>query len=453
MSFNFPDSPTDGQIFEPILGLSYIFQTPVWKRYIAPGEDAGVPEAPADGLTYGRKDTQWAAVVGGALVSDGPPPGPLQSGQMWYEADSGNTFLWYDDGDSQQWVQINIQPAIATNPLAGLTAETRNRVVNPCFQISQENGNTAITTGLLAADQWIFGNTTAATATLQRVQVVTPNGSKDRLRLSVTVADTSMAASDLLYIYTPIEGIRMTGFGYGSASAKQSVLRFGWKSPAGTYSLGLQGTGTRTFIANWTISAGQANTDTVQTIVIPGDVTGTWATGAVAGSFLDWCVAAGTTYHGVAGWQAGGQIATASNTNGAATAGNTFELFDVGWYLDPLSTGLPPAWIAPDETEELRACQRYYRPFPEFMGSLVTTTIFRTIFTLEPPMRIAPAVTMAATTVHIWHSANQNMTGAPTVSTSPTKVDWYIGITPAWSVNIWPCSITYSTSNKLNARM
>ena len=72
-------------------------------------------EAPADGVSYGRKNGAWVASVGGAVISDTAPPGPLTPGQLWWESDSGNTFLWYDDGTSQQWVQQNIQPAGATD--------------------------------------------------------------------------------------------------------------------------------------------------------------------------------------------------------------------------------------------------------------------------------------------------------------------------------------------------
>lgn len=70
------------------------------------------PDAPSNGLTYGRKNGAWSTIVGGAVVSDTAPAGPLQSGQLWYESDSGNTFLWYDDGNSQQWVQQNVMPTI-----------------------------------------------------------------------------------------------------------------------------------------------------------------------------------------------------------------------------------------------------------------------------------------------------------------------------------------------------
>lgn len=69
------------------------------------------PDAPTDGLTYGRKNATWATIVGGAVIADTPPAGPLQSGQLWWQSSTGNTYLWFDDGDTAQWVQQNVQPA------------------------------------------------------------------------------------------------------------------------------------------------------------------------------------------------------------------------------------------------------------------------------------------------------------------------------------------------------
>ena len=142
------------------------------------------------------------------------------------------------------------------------TAETRNRIVNGAMQVSQENGNTAgATQTYYAVDQFMMQHNMTCTFTLQRVQVVTPNGSVNRLRGTVTVADASLAASDIAYLAQPIEGIRVADFGYGTAAAQQSILRFGFKGPAGTYSIAIPNSGsTRTYLANFTVSAGQANT-------------------------------------------------------------------------------------------------------------------------------------------------------------------------------------------------
>lgn len=64
------------------------------------------PDAPSDGFTYGRKNGAWATVIGGASVQDTAPTGALQNGQMWWESDTGNLYIYYMDGTSNQWVQI-----------------------------------------------------------------------------------------------------------------------------------------------------------------------------------------------------------------------------------------------------------------------------------------------------------------------------------------------------------
>jgi len=49
---------------------------------------------------------------GQTIIADTPPPDVLP-GKMHWESDTGNLFIWYDDGDSAQWVQINGTPANA----------------------------------------------------------------------------------------------------------------------------------------------------------------------------------------------------------------------------------------------------------------------------------------------------------------------------------------------------
>lgn len=276
------------------------------------------------------------------------------------------------------------------------TAQARNRIVNPAMQISQENGVAVGTgNGYYIADQWMSGFSSTGTYTAQRVQVATPNGSRDRLRLTVTVADAVVAATDFLQIRTNIEGVRLADFRYGSASSKQSILRFGFKAPAGTYSVELiNSAGNRTYLVNFTITAGQANTDTEQTFIIPGDTTGTWLTDNGIGCSVCICMAAGTTYQGVAGWQAGGFIGTSANTNGMGTAGNVFELFDVGLYLDPQATGVAPPWQMPDEAQELAACMRYYEMATATIYGYQSTGTIMTWLAFKARKRVTPAASI-----------------------------------------------------------
>lgn len=285
----------------------------------------------------------------------------------------------------------------APNP-AALTAQARNRIVNPAMQISQERGDTlggptgSSSMSFYPADQFTGSWSTTGTVSFQRIQSVTPNGSKDRIRMTASTADASLAAGEVAYMATLLEGSNVADFRYGLASAKQSVLRFGWKSPAGTYSVSLTNVdGTRTYIANFTVTA--ANTDTEYVLAIPGDVTGTWTTDAACSIKLFFTIAAGTTYHGVAGWQAGNKLGTASTSNGLATAGNTFELFDVGLHLDPLGTGVAPPFQVPDYGDDLLACKRYWQQTTAYYAANISISLtYYVSYKYTMPTRTTPTL-------------------------------------------------------------
>jgi microcystin-dependent protein len=77
-------------------------------RAVFVGTQGFVYEAPIDGVQYVRSDATWQPVVvpEETFIGDNPPIG-AKPGQIWYESDSGDTFLYVDDGTSYQWVQIN----------------------------------------------------------------------------------------------------------------------------------------------------------------------------------------------------------------------------------------------------------------------------------------------------------------------------------------------------------
>ena len=60
MSFNFPNSPSQGATYTPIAGgFTYVFDAGVWKiqtTYVA-------TDAPSDGQKYGRKNGGWSIVL------------------------------------------------------------------------------------------------------------------------------------------------------------------------------------------------------------------------------------------------------------------------------------------------------------------------------------------------------------------------------------------------------
>jgi len=83
-AFDFPASPTDGQEYSPAPGVTYVWHDPAWEMKPDSGGGGGA-------ATY---------------VGDLPPETPIP-GQLWWESFSGNTYIWYDDGNTQQWVMVS----------------------------------------------------------------------------------------------------------------------------------------------------------------------------------------------------------------------------------------------------------------------------------------------------------------------------------------------------------
>jgi hypothetical protein len=75
------------------------------------GPPGAVPEAPTDGKTYGRQSSAWVPISGGAsvYVSDTAPASPTP-GSLWWESDTGVLYIYYNDGDSTQWVAATPTP-------------------------------------------------------------------------------------------------------------------------------------------------------------------------------------------------------------------------------------------------------------------------------------------------------------------------------------------------------
>jgi hypothetical protein len=95
----FYDAPTDG--------YGYARRGHTWSRILP--EDVGRPAAGglALGVMYGMQDNEWTVIPpAGVFISDSPPPNPVV-GQQWWDSDSGNSFVWFQDVDSSQWVQTN----------------------------------------------------------------------------------------------------------------------------------------------------------------------------------------------------------------------------------------------------------------------------------------------------------------------------------------------------------
>lgn len=287
-----------------------------------------------------------------------------------------------------------------------LLADRRNRIVNHDMRVSQENGTSSGTSnGYYATDQWAtYRVTSAGTITSAQVASVTPAGSPNRYRVTITTADASLAAGEYLTISQNLEGSNVADFQYGGSAAKNSVLRFGFKGPAGTYAVALHNSAAnRSYVALFTIAGGDANTDTVQTISIAGDTTGTWLTAdGVIGITLDIVLACGSTFQGATGWQAGNILGTSGVSNGMGTGSAVFELFDVGLKLDPDATGVYGQYEV-GGTDAVFRPERYFNSSQStFIYSMSAKTVASStaVATLNFPVPMSknPSITFGSST-------------------------------------------------------
>jgi len=266
--------------------------------------------------------------------------------------------------DTPQGLNANQQAQARAN----IDVTQKNYITNGAMMVSQENGTTAGTTGAYyPVDGFLVSGSHGGTNTSQQVAGATPGGSPNRLRVTATVADAAVAAGDYCRIHQPVEGLRAVDLRSGSAAAKTITIQFGVKAPAGTYCVSIRNGATdRSYVAEYVIAAGEANTDVVKSVTIALDTTGTWATDNTANMYVSWALMAGSTTQTAANaWTAGQFTATSNQFNFMGTGGNTFELFDVS-----LTEGsVAPPFVMPDYASELAACKRY---FQKYVGVLVS---------------------------------------------------------------------------------
>lgn len=115
-----------------------------WKSYTATGpavlsgSDFQIPVVFRSGGSdiANNRPTQVAFAGGGGSASvttdDNPPAGPLRDGQLWFKSSTGVFYVYYDDGNTSQWVQVAASPQLA--PI-----NTRNRgFIDPGFNLSND---------------------------------------------------------------------------------------------------------------------------------------------------------------------------------------------------------------------------------------------------------------------------------------------------------------------------
>lgn len=268
-------------------------------------------------------------------------PQPAQSGLPVYR--------W----DGEKWTTWSNNLPVTPNFLS------KNYIINGSMRVSQENGGAAgAVSGYFPVDQFFVNFTTTGTLTIQQAQSLTPGGSPNRIRVTVGTADTT--PTNNLNVVTRLEGLTIADLRMGYATARTFTLQFGVRAPPGTYCVSFRNFPvTRSYVAEYTIAGGEGNIDVVRTITVPGDIVPPWTSDNSLGLSITFATMPSTvaTQTTPGSWQAGNFVATANQFLFMGTAGNIFELFDVGLYAGSVA----PPFQVPDYGSELDQCKRYWQ--------------------------------------------------------------------------------------------
>ena len=250
----------------------------------------------------------------------------------------------------------------------GQLAGTRNRIINGDMRIDQRNAGAAVTLAAGDAyiiDRWNGQEDTDGGMTAQR-STTAPTGFTNSLLLTTTTADSSLGATQSVWIRQHVEGLNVDDLAWGTANAKTITLSF-WVRSSLTGTFG--GSATNNSVNRsypFTFAISSANTFEYKTITIPGDTTGTWLTDTGRGITIFWGLGVGSTYSGTASAWAGAAYYSATGaTSVVGTNGATFYI--TGVQLEPGTVATP--FERRSYGAELALCQRYYsKSFPAASG-------------------------------------------------------------------------------------
>ena len=234
----------------------------------------------------------------------------------------------------------------------------KNRIINGAMVIDQRNAGASVnpSTGAYTLDRWDGGGVHDGVFGFQQVSDA-PAGFVNSFKATVSTADASLSSTQYARFGQMIEGLNLSDFAWGTASATSITLSF-WVKSSLTGTFGGYVTNSaenRAYVFSYTINA--ANTFEYKTVTIAGDTSGTWLTTNGIGLRMYFSLGAGSSKVGTAGsWGSTLYLAPTGQTNVLATISNTWQI--TGVQLEKGSTATSFDY-RPYGTE-LALCQRYF---------------------------------------------------------------------------------------------
>ena len=251
--------------------------------------------------------------------------------------------------------------ASATTPNANAallaTFPHKNLIINGAMQVAQRGTSfTNPSSNSYTLDRWVPYYSHDGAVDISQ-STTAPADFKNSLKMNVTTADASLAASQYYILAQVIEGQNVSHLNYGSSYAKQVTISFWVRSnKTGTYYVEIQTSGSQELSRAYTIDS--ANTWEYKTLTWIANTDFTISETNAVGLYLYWWLAAGSDY-------TGSPLATtwANNSNRTTNQENFLDSTSNDWYITGVQLELG-SQATPFEHrsfgDELARCQRYF---------------------------------------------------------------------------------------------
>ena len=302
-------------------------------------------------------------------------------------------------GASSDAISVNSTDGTCTAKITNQPPGNRNKIINGAMAVSQRGTSFAAANNVYTLDRFrIAGSHDGAVTVTQ--SSTSPDGFANSLKIDVTTADTSIAASQYLMLQHKLEAQNLQDLAFGTSAAKTITVSFWVRSNVtGTYTFDIQQTDNSYKHVSQTYTINSADTWEKKTFTFAGDTSGVINNDNGNGLDVAWNVTAGSTYttgtarstwttYAAADFAPGQTVNLLSSTsNEWYITGVQVEVGDVVTDFEHRSFG-----------DELRRCQRYFNMHAD--GTATSTiglagsdgTYVFPVITFPVTMRAAPSL-------------------------------------------------------------
>jgi hypothetical protein len=436
---------------------------------------SGDPTAPLGAVTKQYVDSHTGSTV---FVSDSPP-GSAPDSSLWFESDTGSLYIKYNDGNSTQWVIV--APSTSAIAISAVTYKAQTPTmaeqtiarqniyaapfdalaysgiqINGSMSVSQELGTAGTTLGSIC-DGWKLSKQGAMAVIGSQFNVggVFAGVASSCLAVGVNTPLASLGSTDVVNIFTAIEGYRIARLGWGTANAWPLTVGF-WTGHhrTGTYSISFQNAATNRYcVATYTQNV--ADTAEYKVVTIPGDTAGTWNVDNTIGLYIGFTMANGATpapSNNV--WAAGATQVAAGQVNAVAAASDVFRLTGVVVLpgIEAPSAARAPFIMRPYD-QELMLCGRYYNKITVPGAGMVIaagdnySTVLALVTFSYPKMRAAPTIALSALTDWALSTGNSNIVLSSFAASPTTQFARMDCTVPSGLITGQGCLLSSQTAN------